>query len=281
LTGAISTEATRGRLVFAEPELAGRTPGEQFALAVSRRRGAADPGSDIVLPLAMLPSTTALPGGPHRYPVRRLLRVATVDPDEPVSYVEESPAGAVALRAAAFGELAVTVPVPAALVDEPALLAAFTDQRVLARLEAAEDAALLHGSPDGRVGGLLRPAGVRPGRLGGDLGAAVAAGAAEVEGAGGCCDGVVLHPDGYWRLVAAGLVDRLGGAGVRVCRSAAIDPDEVLLADFRTAATVLDPGVSSLALRLGAGPEGGHLIEARTRLGLAVQRPGHLVLLTR
>jgi hypothetical protein len=102
-----------------------------------------------------------------------------------------------------------------------------------------------------------------------------------VEAGGGCCDGVVLDPTGYWRLAASGVLDRLLGAGVRVCRTPAIGPDEVLLGDFRAAATLLDPAVSSLALRVGAGPDGEHLIEARTLLGLAVPLPGHLVLLRR
>lgn len=281
MTGTIGTGAATGRLVFADPELAGRTPGEEFAVAVSRTRSGGDTESDVVLPLQVgLPATVPGPGSRHRYPLRRLLRVASVDQDESVSYVREA-AGTVGLRQAELAELSLAVPVPAALLSEPALLAAFVDQRVLDRLETAEDAALLRGSPDGRLGGLLPAAGVRPGRLGDDLGAALAAGAAEVEEAGGCCDGVVLHPATYWRLVTAGLLDRVGGAGVRVCRTPAISPDELLLGDFRAAATLLDPAVSILALRVGAGPDGGPLVEVRILLGLAVQLPGYLVLLTR
>jgi hypothetical protein len=294
------------RLAFADPALTRRTPGEEFALAVGRHRA----GADVEVPLRVaLPATFPLAATRPRYTVRHLLKLATVE-DGPVPYVQELPAGAggpsgtryaatpeagftATLRRAALTELIATMPVPAGLLDEPALLAAFVDHRVVVRLCTVENEALLHGCADGAIAGLLRLPGIRRGRLcGADADAPAGAGcsdavlaatlteaAAEVEETGGSCDGMVAHPVVYWRLVRCGLLDRLGQAGIRVSRTRMIARDQVLLADFRAAATLLDPHASTLRLRRAAGAGGADVIEASTRVGLAVHLPQHLLLL--
>jgi hypothetical protein len=292
--------SSANRLPFADPEFARRTPGEEFALAVSRWRGLGDTDEEVVVPLRVaLPATFPAAATRPRYSVRQLLKISSVDQDGLVPYVGERPfsggpipagppPGAVpaagftaTVQRAGLTELSVGVPAPAGLLDEPALLAEFVDHRVVARLCGVEDAALLHGTADGLVDGLLRVGGLSRDRLGDDLAAAITAGAAALEETGGTCDGVILNPAGYWQLVRDGLLDRLTDAGVRVCRTAMIEPDQVLLADFRAAATLLDPAASTLALRAAAGPDGADLIEARTGIGLAVQLPHRLLLLTR
>lgn len=282
------------RIAFADPTLSRRTPGEEFAWAVAGAAG----GTDVVVPFQVpLPQAFPLFTTRPRYAVRHLLKTATV-PDRPVSYVHEAPpaltersgttyqtsheaAYAMSVRPAGLTDLCATVPVPKGLLDEPALLAAFIDYRVLVRLSTVENEALLHGTADGVIEGLLKLPGSRSGPFEGELMDALTGAAAEVEETGGSCDGIVAHPDLYWRLVRDGSLERLAVAGIKVSRTRMISTGQALLGDFRAAVTLLDPGVSTLTLRRGTGPEGADVIEARTRSGLAVHLPQHFLLLSR
>lgn len=276
------------RVPLADPALTRRTPGEELALAVASGR------TEVPLRVS-LPATFPLAATRPRYTVRHLLKVASVGAG-PVRYVREPrPAGGPvasgtgygstpeagfrpALETAGLTELVARVPVPEGLLGEPALLAAYVDHRVVVRLCTVENEAFLHGSADGVVPGLLAgrgPGGLREEKAQGGLATAVTAAAAEVEEMGGSCDGIVAHPRDYWRMVESGLLDRLATAGVRVSRTRMIAPGRLLLADFRAAATLLDPEVSVLRL-----VEDGQAIEAVSTVGLALHLPQHLLLLT-
>ncbi|MEV0729887.1 family 3 encapsulin nanocompartment shell protein [Polymorphospora sp. NPDC050346] len=282
------------RYLLADPNLTHRGPGEEFARAV-----AADRGGPVTVRLAVsLPTTFPLAAHRPRYTVRHLLKTATVV-DETVRFVAEPPApdgpqssgdryGATPearfhpqLAQTKLTELAAGVPLPAGLTDDPALLAAFVDHRVVVRLCTVENEVFLHGSADGAITGLLHLPGLRRRAAPGPLGAEVVRAAARVEEMGGSCDGIVVHPDRYWELVHDGLLGRLAEAGVRVSRTRMIAPDLMLFGDFRAAVTLVEPGVSTLSLRPGAGPDGADLVTAALPVGLAVHLPQHFLLLER
>lgn len=280
------------RYLLADPTLSNRTPGEELARVVISGDGA-----DARVDLAVsLPTTFPLAAHRPRYTVRHLLKTATVV-DEPVRYVAEAPASdgpatsgatygatpearfAPTLQRAGLTELVATVELPKGLTDDPALFAAFVDHRVVVRLCTVENEALLRGSADGVLPGLLRLPGLRRRRAPGAIELEVTRAAADVEEMGGSCDGIVAHPTLYWRMVQIGLLGRLAEAGVRVSRTRMIEPDRVLLGDFRAAVTLLETGASALQVRRGAGPSGGDLAHARIRVGLAVHLPQHFLML--
>jgi hypothetical protein len=256
--------------------------GEELAGALAGWDGTRD--VEVPVEVAL---TTTFPLAAHRprYTVRHLLDTATVT-REPVSYVSEADLGSdvsgsryadtpearfrPVLADAYLTELVAEVALPKGLTDDPALLAAFVDRRLVVRLCTVENEVLLHGSADGVLTGLLHLSGVRGRTASGDLDAALAEAAADVEETGGSCDGVVAHPRVYWQLVRTGMLDRLAGAGVRVARTRMVEPNRVLLGDFRAAVTLLEPGTSTVALC-------GDVLRARQRVGLAAHLPQHLV----
>jgi hypothetical protein len=269
------------------------TPGEQFALAVSGMHER----EDVVVPFGIhLPAAFPLFASRPRYTVRHLLKTASVA-DEPAWHVREpaigrlgaagtsyadSPEAAFAprLAQARLTDLAVRVPVPAGILDKPAVLAYFVDYRVLVRLSVVENESLLHGTRDGAITGLLRLPGIRHRRTAKGLEEAVTAAAAEVEDTGGSCDGIVAHPAVYWEMVRVGMLGRLAVAGITVSRTRMMPSDTLLAGDFRTAFTLLLPGVAAISLRRGAAGDGADLIHASTRVGLAVHLPQHLMMLS-
>ena len=284
------------RYLLADPALTRRTPGEEFARCVLGHAGEAvsvEVGGS-------LPATFPLAEHRPRYTVRHLLKTATVTED-PARVVSEAldrgeadgPAPQVtgesyrqtpeadfvpALTQARLTDVSVSVPLPRGLTADPALLAAFVDHRVVVRLCTVENEILLQGSADKAITGLLRLPGLRSRRAAGPLGAEVAAAAAEVEEMGGSCDAIVTHPLRYWEMVESGMLGRLAQAGVRVSRTRMIAPDQMLLGDFRAAVTLLETGVSAIALRLGGGDT--CLVQAGLRIGLAVHLPQHFLLLS-
>lgn len=278
------------RLLWDDPALTSRSAGEELAHAV-----AGSPKSDVTVRLRVsLPSTFPLAKTRPRYTVRHLLKTAVVT-GEPVRYVRETPAAADAVSGAAYRdtpeagftprlcsatltELTARMPLPDGVGDDPALLAMFTDHRVVVRLCTVENEALLAGAADGVLPGLLRHPGVRRAHASGSLADDVARAASDVEEMGGSCDGIVAHPSVYWRLVTSGLLARLAEAGVRVSRTRMIAREELLLGDFRAAATLLDPAESALRLLRAAG-DAPDMIEASVRIGLALHLPQHLLLM--
>lgn len=278
--------------LLADPALTHRSAGEEFARVV-----AGSGGADAHVALAVsLPTTFPLAAHRPRYTVRHLLKTATVVED-PVRYVTEAPpADGPAVAGARYTEtpeagfrpqlahaslttVTAAVPLPDGLVGDAALLAAFVDHRVVVRLCTVENEALLRGSGDDAITGLLRLPGLRRRPAPGPVDVELLRGAAEVEEMGGSCDAVVAHPDVYWHLVGSGLLGRLAEVGVRVSRTRMIEPGRVLLGDFRAAVTLLEPGASSLALRRGGGPQKTDVVEAAVRIGLAVHLPQHFLLL--
>ena len=177
-------------------------------------------------------------------------------------------------------DLTVSVPLPADILSRPALLAPYIDFRVLVRLSAVENDSLLHGTRDGAIDGLLALPGTRHTRTDLPLEGAITAAAAAVEETGGSCDGIVAHPAVYWEMMRTGMLGRLAVAGIIVARTRMIPKELLLLGDFRAAATLLLPGVAALRLRRGAGADRTDIIEATTRIGLAIHLPQHLMTLT-
>lgn len=285
---ATSLEVTRQTL--ADPSLTKRSPGEEFSWAVAQEQN----GADVVVPIrAHLTASFPLFATRPRYTVRHLLKVASVS-ERTLAYVREAPkaeygnagtsyastpeSGFVSsVEFAELTELAITVPLPAGLRHDPALLAAFIDYRVLVRMGVVENQSLLHGTADRRIEGLLNLPEIRRAPFTGSPGAALTDAAAAVEETGGSCDGIVVHPTLYWELVRDGFLGKLAEAGIKVSRTRMMPRGHALLGDFRAAVTLLDPGTSSLTL---TGDKGGDTVEARTSVGLAVHLPQHFLLLS-
>ncbi|WP_265736926.1 family 3 encapsulin nanocompartment shell protein [Lentzea guizhouensis] len=183
------------------------------------------------------------------------------------------------LDAAKLTDIGVSLPVPPGLLEHPRLLAAFIDFRLIVRFGTTENQVLLRGSDDGAVPGLLDLPEARRLEVDGRPVDVLTKAAALVEETGGSCDGIVAHNAVYWQAVESGLLGRLAEAGVRIARTRMIPEHQVLLGDFRAATTFLDPGISHLRLRRGAADDGGDLLEAESRMGLAVHLPQHFVLL--
>ncbi|WP_018656685.1 family 3 encapsulin nanocompartment shell protein [Actinomadura flavalba] len=283
---------TEPRQLLADPAATSRSPGEEFAATADLRSG-----GDVTVPYRVyLPTAFPLFANRPRYTVRQLLRMANIR-DEPWPYFAEAPAGdgratsgtsydatlewgfTPRIEHAKPLDVEIAVPLPPGALGHPSLLAAFIDYRVLVRIGVRENQLLLHGD-GGDLPGLLSLPELRRAETGRRPVAAVTEAAALVEETGGSCDGIVAHPNVYWQFVESGMLERLAEAGVRVARTRMMPQDRLLLGDFRAAASVLDPHVSSLTLRRGDGPEDGGVIEARSRFALAVHLPQHFVELT-
>jgi hypothetical protein len=278
--------------LLADPGLSRRTAGEEFVRVVMTSTD-----DDVTVRLAVsLPTTFPLAQHRPRYTVRHLLKTATV-PDGPVSYVSEArpldapdSAGTTYastpeatfvpdLVTAELTDVVAEVALPTGLTRDPALLAAFVDHRLIVRLCTVENEALLQGSADKAVTGLLHLPGLRVRTADGALAPALRRAAAEVEEMGGSCDAIVTHPERYWEMVADGTLANLNGVGLRVSRTRMINRDQLLFGDFRAGVTLLETGLSTLRLRRGAGPAGSDVATAGIRLGLAVHLPQHFLLL--
>lgn len=293
MTTQISSPITQTRQLLADPAMTESTPGSEFAQAA-----ALGGGDDVTVTFrAYLPTAFPLFAERPRYTVRQLMKMATIR-DGNAHYVHEprpergrrelsgttfdtTPEAQFQLKLgeARLTDIGVSLPVPPGLLEHPRLLASFIDYRLLVRFGTTENQVLLRGSDDGAVPGLLELPDLRrvtTERAPVDL---LTQAAALVEETGGSCDGIVAHTAVYWQAVESGLLGRLSEAGVRISRTRMIPKNQVLLGDFRAATTFLDPGVAELRLRRGAAPDGGDLLEATSRMGLAVHLPQHFVLL--
>lgn len=178
-----------------------------------------------------------------------------------------------ALYSARLTDLHVEVPLPDQITEHPDLLAAFVDHRVLAHASILQDQILLHGSSDGIISGLLSGAVFRVSKHGID---SILDPAIEVEENGGTCDGIVVHPDLYWRLAKHGLLAMLDQANVRICRTRMIRRGQALLGDFHTGAALFESATSTLTVHHTA--DGARTVRAHGRISLAMNRPQHFVL---
>lgn len=266
-----------------EPTTTETSPGRVFAAAVAE-------GLRSVPFRTHLPAAFPLFAARPRYTVRHLLRTAEV-PDEPYPYVYEPPRGELAalsgtsyattpeaafaprLARADLTDLTVAMPLPDGLLSHPDQLAHYIDFRVLVRLSVVENESLLHGTADRAITGLLSLPGIRRARTVEPLVPAIMSAAASVEETGGSCDGIVAHPDVYWRLVREDALSRLAVSGIKVSRTRMMPRDVMLFGDFGAAATLLLPGVASITLDRG-------VVHATTRVGLAVRLPQHLLALS-
>ena len=269
------------------------TPGRRLARAVL---AAVDPTDVAVDVPAHLPASFPFFSQRPRYAVRHLLRTTPVAwPQERLPYVFEPPRDDAAsrsgttylstpeasvaprVREAEPARLRLDVPVPAGVLGCPDLLADFVDHRVLVRTSVVENHALLHGSPDGCVTGLLEHPDVRRTRVAGGWADEVFDLCAEVEETGGSCDGMVVHPRTYWLLLERGLLQSLHAGGVKVSRTRMCPTDTVLLGDFSAAARLRTTDDSLLVLR-GSGDDA--VVEAEFGVALSVSLPQHLVVAT-
>jgi len=267
------------RMMLDDPELTRRSPGEEFALAHARH----GPGASVELRASisdLFPPAKRRP----RLTVRHLLRKAVVDTDEVTVFTERAENTApddaapewkfeVGAQAVKTQTIRASVPVPPEILADPAALAAFVDYRLLVRLGTAENDVLLNGT--GPIRGLLRSPGLRR-RPDAEADESAAQGllatAALCEWYGGSADGIVMHPDDWWPLVADGaFLERLAVQGVKVSRTRMVPPGTALVGDFTAAATLLDRRSSTIRLE-------GDTLVAEIREGLAVHLPGHFVL---
>ena len=270
-----------------DPALASRSPGEEFALAYARQ------AEDATVTLrAAISDLFPLAQRRPRYTVRHLLRVAVVgEADEVVTFreiaaeVDENAAAPewdfrVGTVSVPIGTIHAAVPVPAEVLHDLAALAAFVDFRLIVRLGTAENDALLNADGTAGITGLLRTPGLRHAEPAGDVAQTLLATAALCEWYGGSADGMVMHPDDWWPLLAEGsLLDRLAAAGVKISRTRMIPAGQVLVGDFSAAATLLDRRTSTLRTAAGTErPDSGQALVAEIRQGLAVHLPGHFVL---
>lgn len=261
-------------LLLDDPELTRRGPGEEFALAYARYR--TDASVELRTSIAdLFPPSRRRP----RYTVRHLLKKAVVDGDEVTVYRERAADVAPGVAAPEWDfrvgaatvkltTIRASVPVPEEILADPAALAAFVDYRLLVRLGTAENDALLNGEQ-----GLLTIPGLRRHEPAGSLAERILETTALCEWYGGSADGIVMHPDDWWRLVPDGLLERLATQGVKVSRTRMIPAGTALVGDFTAAATLLDRRSSTIRLADG-------MLTAEIREGLAVHLPGHFVLAT-
>jgi hypothetical protein len=269
-----------------DPPLKSRSPGEEFALAHARM------GDKATVSLrASISDLFPLAQRRPRYTVRHLLREAVVgEADEVVTFQEttaevDQDAAApewdfrIGAASVPIGTIRAAVPVPAQVLRDPAGLAAFVDYRLLVRLGTAENDALLNADGTEGIRGLLRAPGLRHAGPAGDVAQTLLAAAAECEWYGGSADGMVMHPDDWWPLLAGSLLGGLAAAGVKISRTRMIPAGHVLVGDFTAAATLLDQQTSTLRMAAeGELPGSGSGLVAEIREGLAIHLPGHFVL---
>lgn len=272
------------------PPAEGLSPGRIFAQRVADSA----PGSSLTVPLRMhLPAAFPLFSTRPRYAVRHLLKTRdSLDAQSPFvqelnstgahqagqSYASTPEFGySSRLQESATTDLEVTVPLPAGIRNHPDVLANFVDFRVLVRVSVLENQTLLHGSADGVIGGLFVDPAAQRRRVTAIDENTLCEMAAAVEEMGGSCDGAVIHPEVYWRLVSTGALDRLGAAGMMLSRTRMMPATSALLSDFRATATLNVPQVASISLLANAGRRGEDLVRASTRLGLDVHLPHYLL----
>jgi hypothetical protein len=265
-------------MLLDDPELVRRSPGEEFAVAYARS------GPDASIELrASISDLFPLAKRRPRFTVRHLLRVAVVDSDEVRVFHEKAENVAaddtapewlftVDAELTKVQTIRAAVPMPAQILADPAALAAFVDFRLLVRLGTAENDILLNGTD--QIQGLLTIPGLREQKPAGSVPGTLLAGAALCEWYGGSADGIVLHPDDWWPLLADdAFLERLSTQGVKVSRTRMIPPGTALIGDFTAAATILDRRTSTIRLD-------GEQLVAEIREGLAIHLPGHFVLAT-
>lgn len=271
-----------------DPTLDARGPGEEFALAFARA------GKEACLTLRAAISDRFPPAKRRpRHTVRNLLRKAVVDSEHfavatfaerarDVSDDDATPefGFGVASLEVPIGFVTAAVPVPPAVLDDPAAIAAFIDFRLLVRLGTAENEALLNGDGSQGITGLLRAEGLRHlDEPAGSVGQTLLRAAAECEWYGGSADGMVVHPDDWWPLVESGLLERLATWGVTISRTRVLPAGTALVGDFTAAATILDARTSTIRFgQPGEYDADGPVLVAEIREGLAVHLPGHFVL---
>jgi hypothetical protein len=142
------------------------------------------------------------------------------------------------------------VQVPADLWQDPAAFASFIDYRLVMRLSAAENQAIIRGE-----GGLLNIPGIGRMTSAGPFTSTLLTACNEVEQVGGTVDGLIINPHDYYLFLGEGhLMADLERNGVFVVRTRLVDQGTAIVGDFGHGAQLFDAGRSTI--RFGEPPPG-------------------------
>lgn len=142
------------------------------------------------------------------------------------------------------------VQVPADLWQDPVAFASFIDYRLVMRLSATENHAIIRGE-----GGLLNIPGIGRITSAGPFAGPLLAACNEIEQTGGTADGIIINPHDYYLFLGQGhLMADLEQNGVFVVRTRLVDQGTVIVGDFGHGAQLFDAGRS--VIRFAEPPPG-------------------------
>jgi len=164
------------------------------------------------------------------------------------------------------------VQVPAGLWEDPQAFASFIDYRLVMRLSAAENHAIIRGE-----GGLLNIPGIARIASKGPFASTLIAACNEVEQIGGTADGVIINPHDYYLFFGQShLIADLEQNGVFVVRTRLVDQGSAIVGDFGHGAQLFDAGRSTVRFAEpppGTCAEPGPALTAEIRERVAVSLP--------
>jgi hypothetical protein len=203
-----------------------------------------------------------------RYPTRNMFRVTDLSRDPRRYYWHETPPlpedpeipdGKLRQElthrfgAARVPELLPTtawVQVPENLWRDPETFASFIDYRLVMRLSAAENQAIIRGD-----GGLLNIAGIGRMTSAGPFASTLLAAFNAVEQTGATADGLIINPHDFYLFLGQGhLIADLEQNGVFVVRTRLVDQGTAIIGDFGHGAHLFDAGRS--VIRFAEPPPG-------------------------
>jgi hypothetical protein len=166
------------------------------------------------------------------------------------------------------------VQVPDGLWQDPEAFASFIDYRLVMRLSAAENHAIIRGE-----GGLLNIPGIGRMTSAGPFTSTLLAACNEVEQMGGTADGLIINPHDYYVFLGEGhLMADLGQNGVFVVRTRLVDQGTAIVGDFGHGAQLFDAGRSMIRFAEpppGTFAEPGVALTAEIRERVAVSLPAN------
>jgi hypothetical protein len=164
------------------------------------------------------------------------------------------------------------VQVPADLWQDPEAFASFIDYRLVMRLSASENQAIIRGE-----GGLLNIPGIGRMTSKGPFASTLIAACNEVEQIGGTADGLIINPHDYYLFFGEGhLMADLEQNGVFVVRTRLVDQGTAIIGDFGHGAQLFDAGRSTVRFAEpppGTFAEPGVALTAEIRERVAVSLP--------
>lgn len=164
------------------------------------------------------------------------------------------------------------VQVPPGLWEDPEAFASFIDYRLVMRLSAAENHAIIRGE-----GGLLNMPGIARLTSKGPFASTLIAACNEVEQIGGTADGLIINPHDYYLLFGEShLIPDLEQNGMFIVRTRLIDQGSAIVGDFGHGAQLFDAGRSTVRFAEpppGTFAEPGAALTAEIRERVAVNLP--------